>query len=201
MEGVRDSSGSLVMPRVVRVGTESSMNISVKDVSLDTLVDQMLNPLRKDDKSNQDLSAELQKLRTEIESVKFEKQQKQTDLANIRDNASGALQLEAEIRAFNSKRMALSQKLDQLKDKQKSHFRNLDAARRRFRYQVVSQADVVCSTLTGSGHDVLENQEFEMVVIDEAAQSIELSSLIPLKYRCTKCIMVGGEYYESFDKV
>jgi senataxin len=30
-----------------------------------------------------------------------------------------------------------------------------------------------------------------MVVIDEAAQSIELSSLIPLKFNCTRCVMVG----------
>ena len=33
--------------------------------------------------------------------------------------------------------------------------------------------------------------EFETVIIDEAAQSIEISSLIPLKYGCTKCILVG----------
>jgi senataxin len=31
-----------------------------------------------------------------------------------------------------------------------------------------------------------------MVIIDEAAQAIELSSLIPLKYRTKRCIMVGG---------
>jgi len=29
------------------------------------------------------------------------------------------------------------------------------------------------------------------MVIDEAAQAIELSSLIPLKYGCSKCVMVG----------
>ena len=33
--------------------------------------------------------------------------------------------------------------------------------------------------------------EFETVIIDEAAQSIELSALIPLKYGCSKCILVG----------
>ena len=33
--------------------------------------------------------------------------------------------------------------------------------------------------------------EFETVIIDEAAQCIELSALIPLKYGATKCILVG----------
>jgi senataxin len=31
-----------------------------------------------------------------------------------------------------------------------------------------------------------------MIIIDEAAQAIELSSLIPLKYDVTRCVMVGG---------
>jgi len=35
------------------------------------------------------------------------------------------------------------------------------------------------------------NVEFETVIIDEAAQCVELSALIPLKYGCAKCIVVG----------
>ena len=40
-----------------------------------------------------------------------------------------------------------------------------------------------------------EEFDFELVIIDEAAQAIELSSLIPMKYRCRTCIMVGGELF------
>ena len=32
---------------------------------------------------------------------------------------------------------------------------------------------------------------FETVIIDEAAQAVELSTLIPLKYGCKRCILVG----------
>jgi senataxin len=35
------------------------------------------------------------------------------------------------------------------------------------------------------------NIEFETVIIDEAAQCVEASALIPLKYGCAKCILVG----------
>jgi senataxin len=51
---------------------------------------------------------------------------------------------------------------------------------------------VLCSTLSGSGHDIFRNLnvEFKMVIINKAAQYIELSALIPLKYKCSKCIFV-----------
>ena len=34
---------------------------------------------------------------------------------------------------------------------------------------------------------------FDTVVIDEAAQAIELETLIPLKYNCVRCILLGDE--------
>nr|CAG8476775.1 11402_t:CDS:10 [Entrophospora candida] len=54
-------------------------------------------------------------------------------------------------------------------------------------------ADIVCATLAGSGHERLLNManDFETVIIDEAAQSIELSSLIPLKYNPKRCVIIG----------
>ena len=33
--------------------------------------------------------------------------------------------------------------------------------------------------------------EFSTVIIDEACQAVELSTLIPLRYGCRKCILVG----------
>ena len=78
------------------------------------------------------------------------------------------------------------------KDKQKSDYRTLDATRRRFRNEVLQEADVICSTLSASSYEYLESFEFEVVIIDEAAQAIELSTLIPLKFDCKHVVMVGG---------
>ena len=95
------------------------------------------------------------------------------------------------VRALKSQRTTITGKLDTARDQQKNASRVLDAARRKFRFEVLSEADVICSTLSGAGHEVLEPFEFETVIIDEAAQAIEIATLIPLRYGCKTCILVG----------
>jgi superfamily I DNA and/or RNA helicase len=57
----------------------------------------------------------------------------------------------------------------------------------------IFQAKVVCTTLSSSGLEVFAslNNDFDTVIIDEACQAVELSTLIPLKYKCTNCVLVG----------
>ncbi|KAH8114513.1 SEN1 N terminal-domain-containing protein [Phellopilus nigrolimitatus] len=189
IEGVRGSRGQRLTPKVVRVGAEAQVNVSVKEISLDTLVTEKLDA--DGNKGLRDGGGEVASLRAEIDSVKEQRQMKAEEMQATSNNASRVLALEEEVKVLNAKRIALSQRLDRLKDTQKSQNRSLDAIRRKYRYDVLSEADVICSTLSGSGHEQLENFDFSMVIIDEAAQAIELSSLIPLKYQSTQCIMVG----------
>lgn len=42
--------------------------------------------------------------------------------------------------------------------------------------------------MTGLTHTLCS---FEAVIIDEAAQAVELDTLIPLRYGCRNCILVG----------
>lgn len=190
LKDIRNNSGTPM--KVVRIGTDKAINISVKDVSLDFLVEQKLNANPGQGNALKDAGNETVNVRSEIEAVKRLKQQKQEELTNVHDNASRTLALEEEIRKLNSRRMALTQQFDKLKDKKKHEYRSLDATRRKFRSEVLHEADVICATLSGAGHETLEEFNFEMIIIDEAAQAIELSSLIPLKFRCQRCIMVGG---------
>lgn len=193
-EGASGAGRKAVIPNVVRVGAPKAINVNVQDVSLDNLVDQMLETDQASkQKSSKDSGGELALLRTELESVKQAKREKQDELASIHDNTARSLALEDEIKKLNSRRISLSQQIDRLKDQQKSDRRTLDANRRKYRLQVLLNADVICSTLSGTGHELLEQLDFDMIIIDEAAQAIELSSLIPLKYRSSRVVMVGGE--------
>lgn len=190
-EGYRGTQKRRDPIKVVRIGSDKAIDISVRDIALDYLVEQKMNGENMQDSSN-DAGKQITLLRQEIESVKRTKQEKLEELGTIQNNTARTLALEEEIKKLNSRRMALTQQFDRLKDKQKSDNRTLDAARRRMRFQILQEADVICATLAGSGHESIEQLEFDMVIIDEAAQAVELTSLIPLKFHTSKCIMVGG---------
>ncbi|KZT60309.1 hypothetical protein CALCODRAFT_465756 [Calocera cornea HHB12733] len=190
-DGVRNSRGQRVVPNVVRVGADAVINVSVKEISLDELIERRINgdPNLKSNKT--EAQADIINLRRDIDDVQSNLRMKQRELADTKDNAARVTALETEIRTLNQKRTGLTAKLNSTRDKQKDAGRTMDAARRRFRQEVLDDADVICCTLSGSGHDVLSAYDFETVVIDEAAQSVEVSSLIPLKYQCKRCILVG----------
>ena len=168
------------------------MNISVKDVSLDYLVEQKMTSDTQAKANSKDVGNELATLRSRLGTVKRQREQKLAEIMTVHDNTARTSALEEDVRALNKERISLTSQLDKLRDQQKSNYRALDAVGRKFRAEVLQDADVICATLAGAGHEILEPFDFEMVVIDEAAQAIELSSLIPLKYRCSRCVMVGG---------
>ncbi|KAF9485837.1 hypothetical protein BDN70DRAFT_870734 [Pholiota conissans] len=173
---------------IVRIGPEQTLSPSIRDISLDYLVDRKLDDTPK---PFGDISNEIKSIRQEIETVKGSWKAKREEMDACAINTARFMTLENEVKALNSKKQALINKLDSKKDKQKSDSRTLDTIRRNTRNQILLQADIICSTLTGAGHESLESLEFSMIIIDEAAQAIELSSLIPLKYGCSRCVMVG----------
>jgi senataxin len=87
----------------------------------------------------------------------------------------------------------LGNQIDVARDREKNVMRTADLERKAHQQAVVNSSHVICATLSGSGHEMFQNLsvEFETVIIDEAAQCVEASALIPLKYGCAKCILVG----------
>lgn len=187
--GLRGSEKGSAPAKVVRIGAPGAMNSSVLDIFLETLVEQKLDP--KQAESNDAGPAQIQALKREVESLKQLISDKHQEKAAVIDNNARTHALAEDISQLNARRTQLARQLNHLRDKQRADFRGLDALRRKMRMEVLREADVICSTLSGSANEQLEQIDVEMVIIDEAAQAIELSSLIPLKYRFNRCIMVG----------
>ena len=65
--------------------------------------------------------------------------------------------------------------------------------RDRVKLAILDEASVVCSTLSfsGSGAFARMTKKFDAVVVDEAAQAVEPSTLVPLCYGATQAFLVG----------
>ena len=191
-EGVQPLHGPRQKISVIRIGRSDAINASVKDVMLDELVRLKLegdngekNKLIQDrDKLHKDASKIKERL-TEIRP--------QMDEARKNGDKSQELKLQREFDGLKRSQAHIGAKIDEDKDSGNTVTRQNEINRRRFQQEIIDGAHVLCATLSGSGHDMFRNLnvEFETVIIDEAAQCIELSALIPLKYGCSKCVLVG----------
>lgn len=192
-EGVLTSHG-IRYPNIVRIGVADSVNASVKDRILDRLIEaEMDSAGGKNGAPGGKWGAKLDSLHQDIRDI-------QISLDDVDREITRAGSDMVQMSILRDKRKALGQKLTRskimLKDTyqdQKNHGKEMEISRVRARQKVFANADVVCATLSGSGHDMLAAMgvSFETVIVDEAAQSIEISSLIPLKFDTQRCILVG----------
>jgi len=185
-QGFPRPDGSVYLPKLVRIGADDKMNASIKDISLNELVVTKMAPARR--------ATDLTGIRRSLHEIGNKLRMKLEELDSLKCNRAEGSTIERQITELKGERRKLGQELNVAKDANTDIIRARDSNIRKFEAQILYEADIICTTLSGSGHNSLSPFLFETVIIDEAAQSIELSSLIPLKYRCTQCILVGGPF-------
>lgn len=86
-----------------------------------------------------------------------------------------------------------SYEVDELLDKRDAINRICRITEAEARVDTILGADVVLCTLSMAASQVIQRSSaaFRVVIIDEAAQAVEPSTLIPLTYGCTRLVMVG----------
>lgn len=187
--GIKTLSGEERKLNIVRLGRSDAIKTEVQDVCLEELVSQKLgtsNPKNNDREATQKLftdhKAVSEKLRNAIDQIQT---------GELKGDE--ATKLQEHINVLRKQKQALGTKIDNAKDDEKLAGRNADLNRRRAQEAILNNAHVICATLSGSGHEMFQGLsiEFETVIVDEAAQCVEMSALIPLKYGCAKCILVG----------
>lgn len=188
--GVKSINGKHSNINVLRLGRSDAINASVRDVTLDELVKSRLEQEGTKDKARADrdklhedagkIKEELSELRPQMEATRGQDEMTYQKLTRRFDE-------------LKKQQMNLGKQIDANKDSGNSIAREMEMRRRQIQQEILNGAHVLCATLSGSGHEMFRNLdvEFETVIIDEAAQCVELSALIPLKYGCCKCILVG----------
>lgn len=193
-QGIRDGKGGTFVPKMVRLGTSDAIHSAVRDVTLDALVDIELkaNPqyafkdADEEEGRSEDVRRRIAILKDDRESLRARE--------SGSNDASEAKEINDKIATISKRLGALQDELVKEKEKRGTSALARDRFRRACRLKLLSESDVILSTLSASGHDVLaeiNELEFPTVIIDEACQSVELSTLIPLRYGAKKCILVG----------
>ncbi|KAF3768529.1 hypothetical protein M406DRAFT_250805 [Cryphonectria parasitica EP155] len=191
-QGVTTLNGAQHKINVLRLGRSDAINTLVKDVTLDELVKAaMENDANKSGPGASDretLHQQAGEIKTQLNDLR-----PRLEAATCGTNRALQNDLKRQFDMLKQRQSQIGAKIDALKDSGNSYVRESDVRRRRIQQKILDEAQVLCATLSGSGHEMFKNLavEFETVIIDEAAQCVELSALIPLKYGCTKCILVG----------
>ncbi|KAI1634483.1 SEN1 N terminal-domain-containing protein [Biscogniauxia mediterranea] len=190
-EGVKFTNGSFHKVNVLRLGRTDAINSAVKDVTLDELVKAKVEGTanQKGGPSPREL------MHQEAAKIKADLAEVRPQLEAARDSGDRARynQLQRKYDELKRSQLHVGAKIDADKDSGNTAARENEIRRRQFQQEILDSAQVLCATLSGSGHEMFRNLsvEFETVIVDEAAQCVELSCLIPLKYGCSKCILVG----------
>ncbi|KAJ1924603.1 DEAD-box type RNA helicase [Tieghemiomyces parasiticus] len=154
--------------------------------TMGTVRAQMDQCIERQDAIHQEIKA-LIRQQDEIKAqVRAKAAERRPDLAEIE-------RLEDSGKRLKRKQWELTTESNRERDRQTALLQGMETNRRQVRQQILRDTDILCCTLSGSGHETLQSMHcaFETVIIDEAAQSVELSCLIPLQYRCRRCILVG----------
>jgi predicted DNA helicase len=171
-------------PSVVRIGAKRQMRPDVWDaVGLEQQVQHRLTHLQGE---HQSAKEELDQLKKEVESL-TERIEKCEPDAQKEDSAGQSMGSLLSARKHALALCAQKAALAGVSESRK------DVLKRQLRSQLLENAQIVCATLSGAGTSLLQSstRTFDAVIVDEAAQALEPSALIPLQLNVDRCILVG----------
>lgn len=188
-KGIKTTVGDSFVPKVVRLGRKDAVNPEVRDLTLEELVAKTVSASAvQPDSTLRRTMNELLAQRADLD--------KQLESRDEAMNAEDLLKLQTKLQVLSRQIREQSALLDNQRDMLKLERVRKETEYKKVQSDYLANAHIICSTLSGSAFSMLASLQlsFPTVIIDEAAQCVELSALIPLKYGCKQCIMVGDPH-------
>ncbi|NWR34826.1 SETX helicase, partial [Tachuris rubrigastra] len=164
--------------KLVRLGAEKAINNEVRGFSLDKQVEHRMK--RKPGDSDQDIQKKKAALDQKLDTLSRQR-------AMHRCEKRESQKLDEEIARLAKERQQLASQQKEVR----GHSQKVQA-------DIILESDIICCTLSTSGGSLLESafarqghDPFSCVIVDEAGQSCEVETLIPLIHRCNKLVLVG----------
>ncbi|NXN15898.1 SETX helicase, partial [Indicator maculatus] len=164
--------------KLVRIGAEKAINSEVLGFSLDKQVQHRMK------RKTADLEKDIQKKKESIDRRLDELiRQRAMNKCGKRESQM----IDDEFNRVSKEREHLASQLKEVR----AHSQKVQA-------EIILESDIICCTLSASGGGLLEStlsrqgvDPFSCVIVDEAGQSCEVETLIPLIHRCNKLVLVG----------
>lgn len=202
-------SNSAIDEIAKRVATEKLFDINgsrIEDIKLVRIVSQSMNVFdireaKKPDKKEMPEEVHSISLGVQVSSM-LNQSESVFELQNIKKTKDDLNRLDDMIQEY-LKNQGDTSKIKELQEKkfqltmisyqQKSSNKLALDKLKEIEQNIIRNSTVVFTTLSGSSSKELDliHREFDYVIIDEACQSVELSSLIPFKYNSRVVILVG----------
>ncbi|XP_075026699.1 putative helicase senataxin isoform X3 [Calonectris borealis] len=177
----REPLGNCGDIKLVRLGAEKAINSEVRGFSLDKQVEHRMK--RRPADCDQDIQKKKAALDQRLDMLSRQRAMHRCEKREIQ-------MLDDEIGRLSKERQQLASQVKEVR----GHSQKVQA-------DIILESNIICCTLSTSGGSLLESvvrrrrldlfDLFSCVIVDEAGQSCEVETLIPLIHRCNKLVLVG----------
>lgn len=183
-DGIDGYGGLVIKPKVLRLGKKESVNVNIHDVTLTAINEKELEFHKIDFylKQRRSLYESLEESQIQLEAINKQ-------LNFLKETRKKNEKLKNEAKEIQNKLLSIKRKLSECH----RHIDNYNSQRNWKSRKAIKDCCILCTTLSGAGQFLVSAQkiDFKTVIIDEAAQAVEASTLIPLLYNCKRLVLVG----------
>ncbi|AGB40299.1 DNA helicase, putative [Halobacteroides halobius DSM 5150] len=174
--------------KVLRVGHPARVNSLVREYTLDHIIQE--HPKYKEASQLRDKAYKLSKQQDDNPQCIFPSGENRRGFSNQQIRDLGSKNINGRPRGLSPKKIKGMAKWLELQDEINQLFSQIERLEDEAVTELIEEAEVVCTTNSTAGSEVLAEQNFDLLLIDEATQSTEPAALIPV-VKSNKVILVG----------